>query len=815
MASAVELVEFAARQMLREEAAVDALPTILGKLTVLFGCRVAVAFQQDAGQQLVVLAAHPRQAAADGALAAQLGALPAAHRDVVADGGFFRARLPLHGRPGAAPMSVLLAYPAPDAGRCLCAVALAGDTVRLTAEAGATARAVAAIVAAQIRRANDAAELAERQARARALFERSPYAIVATGADRRLVEFNPAAEELSGWSRAEVLGKKLADVLIPERDRAGFTAGTERYLESGDMAAFSGRQRLSIVRADRSERAVELTRVPITIDGQVHFCGFLRDISDLEQAHAALQESEERFRLMSQLAPVGIIQTDLNGTCTFANVRWCELTGLTLTQVVGADWSVGFHPDDVARLDREWRDAIARNGELRTDCRLRPTGTDAVWVHNTLLPIRDAAGRKCGYLSAFTNISERKRAEAEKERLLNAEREAKRDLADQTERLNSLIAVAIPGVLVADENGKVTQINRSFGDLFGLQDNMGEFVGGPVTGVVRRIKQVFADPGDFVRRTEAIWSARRPVAGAQLACSDGRTFQCDYWPVLVDGDYRGDMWLAWDVSERKELERQRERMLAAELAARAAAEQAQQRLAEQNAKLQELDEAKTQFLATMSHELRTPLTSIVSFTELILDDEHELTPETLSSLSVIQRNAERLLRLVGDLLLLSRLEAGVIPLDLAPVSIPDLVREAVGSASATAAERGIEVRASTAAGPPVKADQLRLYQVLDNLLSNAIKFSGQDGRVLVSASNGDQEWRIDVSDDGIGIPADELGQLFGRFVRASNARIAGLPGTGLGLSVVKAITELHGGRVEVRSAIGRGTTFSVYLPAGP
>jgi signal transduction histidine kinase len=267
------------------------------------------------------------------------------------------------------------------------------------------------------------------------------------------------------------------------------------------------------------------------------------------------------------------------------------------------------------------------------------------------------------------------------------------------------------------------------------------------------------------------------------------------------------------MSEGQALEDQRERLLEAELAAREAAEQAQFRLAEQNARLQELDQAKTQFFATMSHELRTPLTSIVSFTDLILDDDaHELAPDTVSSLSIIHRNADRLLRLMGDLLLLSRLETGGIPLDLAAVSVPDLVGETARSASATAAERGITVQASAAAGPPVQGDKLRLQQVLDNLLSNAIKFSGQDGRVRVAASHDGQMWRIDVTDEGIGIPADEIGLLFGRFVRASNARMAGLPGTGLGLSVVKAITELHGGCVAVRSVVGQGTTLSIYLP---
>jgi signal transduction histidine kinase len=122
------------------------------------------------------------------------------------------------------------------------------------------------------------------------------------------------------------------------------------------------------------------------------------------------------------------------------------------------------------------------------------------------------------------------------------------------------------------------------------------------------------------------------------------------------------------------------------------------------------------------------------------------------------------------------------------------------------------VTASTQDGPLLKADLLRLQQIMDNLLSNAIKFSSRGGKVQVSARPEGQMWRIDVTDEGIGIPADELDTLFGRFARGTNARMAGLPGTGLGLSVVKAIAELHSGRVEVESTAGLGSTFSVFLP---
>jgi signal transduction histidine kinase len=104
-------------------------------------------------------------------------------------------------------------------------------------------------------------------------------------------------------------------------------------------------------------------------------------------------------------------------------------------------------------------------------------------------------------------------------------------------------------------------------------------------------------------------------------------------------------------------------------------------------------------------------------------------------------------------------------------------------------------------------------QVFDNLIANAVKFSHRNSRVRVTAAHDGERWRIDVADEGIGIPPDEAGQLFNRFIRASNARTAGLPGTGLGLSIVKVLVEMHGGHVEVDSVLTRGSTFSVYLPA--
>jgi signal transduction histidine kinase len=221
---------------------------------------------------------------------------------------------------------------------------------------------------------------------------------------------------------------------------------------------------------------------------------------------------------------------------------------------------------------------------------------------------------------------------------------------------------------------------------------------------------------------------------------------------------------------------------------------------------------RAQFLAAVSHELRTPLTSIISFSELLRGEASSLSTDGVRFLDIIERNADRLLRLIDDVLMLNRIEAGGLPLDLAEVSLPDVAADAVKNAGPTAARSGVTIHLDLGDGPLVQADPRRLAQVFDNLVGNAVKFSHVDGLVRVRLRYADGTWRIDVSDTGIGIPPDEAARLFGPFVRASNARIAGLPGTGLGLVIVKMLVEMHDGHVTLDSVLDHGTTVSVFLP---
>jgi signal transduction histidine kinase len=358
----------------------------------------------------------------------------------------------------------------------------------------------------------------------------------------------------------------------------------------------------------------------------------------------------------------------------------------------------------------------------------------------------------------------------------------------------------------------IVQANQSLCDLLGIEEPPATLTGVSAEWLRGPAGRTFTQAAEVLDKIAGYYTRRERVAGLRFPSVDGRVLECDYWPVSADGQDRGGLVLLWDMSEHAAQERERDRRLEAELASRQAAEDARRELSEQNDELRELDELKTRFLAVVSHELRSPLTSIVSYAELIRDEDL-LSPTAARFLDVISRNAERITTLVGDLLLLSRIEAGMIPLELAQLSVAEVVTEAVQAATPGAEQQGITLDGSAPDGPPVLADRIRLVQMIDNLIANAVKFTDEGGQVRVIAAVQGQEWRIDVRDSGIGIPPGEIAHLFDRFFRASNATAAGRPGSGLGLSIVKEVAELHGGRVEVSSTLGAGTTVSLFLPA--
>jgi signal transduction histidine kinase len=255
-----------------------------------------------------------------------------------------------------------------------------------------------------------------------------------------------------------------------------------------------------------------------------------------------------------------------------------------------------------------------------------------------------------------------------------------------------------------------------------------------------------------------------------------------------------------------------ERSRQEERSARRDSERAQALLALQNKELKELDRLKDEFVSGISHELRTPLTSITGYVDLLRELQER--PEAEEYLGIVERNAERLLALVDDLLFAARVQAGELAIDVAPVDLRVVVGDAVASARPSAERAGIALRADTDTVPIVRGDARRLQQVVDNLISNAIKFTPSGGTVDVALRANGEHVAVEVRDTGMGLAEDDQRRLFERFFRAPVALDRQIPGTGLGLYISKAIVESHGGAVSVRSALGEGSTFRVELPAG-
>jgi PAS domain S-box-containing protein len=223
--------------------------------------------------------------------------------------------------------------------------------------------------------------------------------------------------------------------------------------------------------------------------------------------------------------------------------------------------------------------------------------------------------------------------------------------------------------------------------------------------------------------------------------------------------------------------------------------------------------AKSQFLANMSHELRTPLNAIIGFTQLLADGFIEDAEEVAQSLADIDASARHLLSLINDILDLSKIEAGRMELDCAPIDLPHLFAETTELLRERVATKGLTLTTDADDVAEIIADRRKLTQVLFNLVTNAIKFTPSGGHVTLTARRIDTQVALAVADTGIGISKEDQGKLFQVFTQVDGSLARRHEGTGLGLALTRRLVELHGGSISVRSAPGAGSTFTVILPS--
>jgi len=373
---------------------------------------------------------------------------------------------------------------------------------------------------------------------------------------------------------------------------------------------------------------------------------------------------------------------------------------------------------------------------------------------NYRLPVR--GDDELAYLAvAFNRMSERLQQQIE--------------LAEwEKQRLKTILASMAEGLIAVDRLGRILLINRAACKMFGVDAR--EVSGRTVLSLVRH-----PEVEELIRRTSRLKEVQK--SEIRLAGEKEIFLRLTAAPLGQDARYQGAVVLMQDVTE-----------------------------------LRKLEQLRTEFVANVSHELRTPLTSIRGFVETLLDGAMEDRAVTERFLTIIQSEAERLQRLIDDLLSLSRIEGPRTEVVRQPVDVEEKVRKVLEVLKPLAENKGLQLIQEIQQGlPPAAMSGDLLEQVLLNLIDNAIKYTPA-GSVTVRAWAEGEQIRVEVADTGIGIPPESLPRLFERFYRVDKARSRDLGGTGLGLSIVKHILERYQQTIEVRSELGKGSVFSFTLP---
>ena len=360
----------------------------------------------------------------------------------------------------------------------------------------------------------------------------------------------------------------------------------------------------------------------------------------------------------------------------------------------------------------------------------------------------------------------------------------------------SLVDATADAVIGTTPTGVITSWNPGAEQIYGWTAS--EIVGRPLALVVPP-----ATRDEVARSMRRLGQGTTAIRHQAMGLHrDGHEMDVDLTvcPVFAAGQLVAVSTVVRDISAHVKAEAEREQLLI--------------ELAEQNEQLREFDRLKDEFVASVSHELRTPLTSIRGYLELMRDDQ-VLDEEHEGMLGIVDRNAERLLGLVNDLLFAAQVADGdQVKLALEEFDLADIVADAA-AAAAPRAELGEVTLAVDAQPALLEGDPMRIGQVADNLISNGIKFTPPGGTVRVVLTSEGDDVVLRVSDSGMGIAADEQADLFSRFYRTKAAKKGAIPGTGLGLSIVKSIVTAHGGTVTFESTVGAGTTFVVTLPRAP
>lgn len=653
--------------------------------------------------------------------------------------------------------------------------------------------------------------LQQREEHLRAIVDMTPACIKIVASDGTLLDMNQAGLVLVGAGSLDQVKDLSVYDLISDEDRDRFQSFNERIC-SGER----GLLEFDIIGLDGRRRRMETHAGPLRgINGEMVQLAVTHDITERKNADEALRASEASHRLIFEQSIDGVFVATRDGHYVDVSPSGCEMFGMTREEILNSTFVDLLVPEELERLPQ----AVAEfsDGQIHhTEWRFRRKDGSVF--------VGEVAGRELpdGRLQGIVrDITERKRAEI-------ALRESKLELATElevTKRLHSLsirlgraesLSVALEDLL----NSAIASCGADFGNiqLFNPQKNVLEIIAqkGFQSEFLEYFREVLLDHGSIC--SLAMMSNKRVVsedvssdpafaAHRDIAASAGfRAVQST--PLRThDGKLLG--MLSTHFRNPTRLTERDERSL--DLYARHAADLIE-RFRYEDA-LKEADRRKDEFLATLAHELRNPLAPITNGLQLIRLSAND--PHTLHDASaIIERQVQQMVRLVDDLLDVARINSNKLELRKERVTFDQIVNSALETSRPVIQRGSHELVVSLPEDPVViDADPIRLAQVLCNLLNNAAKYSQPQSRIRLSAALEDGELVARVRDTGLGLEPDKLQQIFDMFVQVGPSQERAQGGLGIGLTLVKRLVEMHGGRIEAHSeGIGKGSEFVMRLP---